>query len=575
MPIRRPTFAPASAVAVFTVALLAACGGGTEPPPPPTSGCTDVTPTSLEVGAYTVIDPNVAGNCVRIPAAGGGGAEHLYVALSGAGAVTSNGVTAAYKLQGGAPATAKVAPLGGVAPVVGGFRATPGADRALAFHAMLRQRELAQRPSPFDGPNLNAGATLMLAPPVVGDVRTFKVCSTATCTGTPVTVTATARTVGQKVAIYVDNAAPTPGYGQATLDSLGTLFDQYLYPIDTTAFGRESDVDQNGVVQVLLTPQVNRLSGACNSTGSVILGYFFSADLIQNGGYNFGEIFYGLVPDPNAQAQPNCTISKTYAETFLAPTFIHEFQHMISYSQHRLAGGSSSEDTWLNEGLSHYAEELGGRLIPDQLCAGNSCLSQFALGDADNAYRYLRNPEEFFLVEPGSSQGSLEERGANWLFVRWLADHFGSFDPATNTNSALTRALVQTSKLGAANVEAVTGQPFSTLVSQWQLANYLDNLPGFTAADPKLQYLSWNFRGTYGSFHQQDPGNFPLEYPLVPDSTTDGAYARTGTLRAGSGRHVLVVQPGGGNAVDLLLTDQSGNLIATGAAPRIAVARIR
>ena len=98
------------------------------------------------------------------------------------------------------------------------------------------------------------------------------------------------------------------------LADVGILFDDFLYPIDTTAFGRESDIDANGVVIVLLTHRVNALSPDCNAQGSVILGYFFGADLLprssNNPGSNEGEIFYGLVPDPDNTA---CDISRRHS----------------------------------------------------------------------------------------------------------------------------------------------------------------------------------------------------------------------------------------------------------------------
>ena len=45
---------------------------------------------------------------------------------------------------------------------------------------------------------------------------------------------------------------------------------------------------------------------------------------------------------------------------------------MISYNQHVLVAAGSAEDTWLNEGLSHFAEELGGRSVPDAECQPTS-----------------------------------------------------------------------------------------------------------------------------------------------------------------------------------------------------------
>jgi hypothetical protein len=373
--------------------------------------------------------------------------------------------------------------------------------------------------------------------------------------------------VGQRVAIFVDDAAPENGYTQADLDDVKNLFDQFLYPIDTTAFGRESDIDGNGVVVVLLTQHVNALSPDCNSTGRVILGYFFGADLLPQGpgntGSNEAEIFYGLVPDPT---NPQCDITEAFARSHLPATFIHEFQHMISFNQHVLVGGGSAEDTWLNEGLSHYAEELGGRLVPDTECPNSpSCFNEFiARGDLSNAFEYLASPEDFFLIEPGNSTGKLEERGANWLFVRWLTDHFAS-DTILGTD--FTRRLVVTSLTGGANVEAQTGENFSKLVGQWQLANYLDDLPGFAEPTARLRYKSWNFRG--------EAAVEGIPYPLVPDSTSGADYNHSGVLRAGSGRHIRVVQAAGGAPVDLTVTTPTGTALSSTLEPRIALVRVR
>jgi hypothetical protein len=432
---------------------------------------------------------------------------------------------------------------------------------------MLRSRERGLSASPtqalFNQGRLKSRAAI---PPVVGDQRTFDVCASASCDEF-VQSTATARSVGNRVAIFVDNNAPPGGYTDPDLDRVRNLFDQYLYPIDTVAFGRESDIDGNGVVVVLLTQLVNALSPDCNDTGRVILGYFFGADLLPRSGSNPGsneaEVFFGLVPDPG---NPDCTITTDEANSRLPATFIHEFQHMISFNQHVLVRGGVSEDTWLNEGLSHFAEELGGRLIPNIECpSSTSCAQEFlGLGDLSNAFEYLARPDSFFLIEPGSSTGSLEERGANWLFVRWLADHFAG-DSILGTS--LTRALVATNQVGSTNVASRTGVDFSTLVGEWQLTNYLDDLPGFSATGSRLRYKSWNFR-----FAADSNG---MAFPLVPDSTDGTDYRHSGTLRAGSGRHVRVVQPAGSPGVDLRLTNASGGALPNAIEPRIALARIR
>lgn len=548
-------------------------GNGTTPPPGQASTCVDPVDVTLAPGAHVVVDPASGSGCVRFPAAAAG-AEYLYAAVATNGREMAFGSSVSYELRGAPVLAAGVAATGAAATPsialdsrLGRFGQPSGRSE---FHAKLRERERVLSTASSSGSfNFGRSGSAAIVPPVLGSQRTFQVCSTPTCDDF-VNAPATARFVGQKSAIYTDDVPPVGGgYSQATIDSVGFLFDNYLYPIDTTSFGRESDLDNNGVVVVLLTKRVNELSPNCTEDESVILGYFFGNDLLPGReGSNAGEVFYGLVPDPN---NAGCRITETFAGDYLAPTFIHEFQHMISFNQHVLIAGGVSEDTWLNEGLSHFAEELGGRLIDLDAYCGGDCFSRFAVADASNAYEYLFDVESHFAIEPFGSGGTLEERGANWLLVRWLVDHFG----ADSTGAAFTRSLVATSRLGAANVAAATGVPFSTLVPEWQLANYLDDLPGFVAASPRLQYESWNFRRTYGSFNEQFPGDFPRPYPLVPD-TTIGAYAREGTLRAGSGRHLRVVQPAGAGAVTLHLTDATRQAIGgSAAAPRVGIVRIR
>jgi hypothetical protein len=564
---------------ILALALTAAActDGPVSPPPPVQANCSNPSSVALAPGDFTVIDPAASGSCVRLPAASAGGAEHIYVALSAAGRETSTGVSTGYRLAGATAGTltadvADAGRLGAVAAELPGASVFEAPTTAAQFHDRLRARERLISETPGAAFSAALGGLAALTPPAPGSQRTFKVCSTTSCTSF-VSVTATALHVGRKAAVYLDNTVPAGGYNQADIDSVGNLFDDYLYPIDTTAFGRESDLDANGVVAVLLTDQVNALSGSCNAEGSVILGYFFGADLVpsQNGS-NAGEIFYGLVPDPT---NTSCTISKSYAKGLIAPTFIHEFQHMISFNQHVLIRGGAAEDTWLNEGLSHLAEELGGRQIPDQFCLADSglhdCFAQFAKGDIQNGYRYLRDVEATPLVETSVSTGALAERGANWLFVRWLTDQFG----ADSLGSAFTRSLVATSALGSTNVAQRTGVPFPLLVSQWQLANYLDNLPGFVPSSARLQYRTWDLRATYLQLHQELPTTFPRVFPLVPDSMHPGPYQRSGVLRDGSGRHLLVIQDASGPAVDLQLSDSAGSTLGTTAVPRIGIARIR
>jgi hypothetical protein len=548
----------------LSAAALALIACGSEPNPPATVDCSAVQPTTLVAGQYTIIDASQTA-CVRIPGPGSADAQYLYVAAATEGRETNSGVTSPYNIQGGASATASVASLSQAA-----LERTSTPAQAFHFRLRSRERELAARAGVVSESRARISASVVPTPPVVGAKRTFDVCATTTCDSF-VPSLATAKVVGQRVAIFVDDDAPA-GYTQTDLDNVGQLFDSHLYPIDTTAFGRESDLDNNGVVIVLLTQRVNELSPDCQTTGSVILGYFFGLDLLPSQSHsNDGEIFYGAVP---GTVSPGCTISRADAIQSLPGVFIHEFQHMISFNQHVLVRGSgTAEDTWLNEGLSHFAEELGGENVPDNFCmpAFPSCESQFNGDNITNAYRYLDSLELKFLIEPGSSSGTLAERGANWLFVRWLADHFAATEPQ---GTELTQKLVQTSLTGSANVAAATGEDFSTLVSQWQLANYLTDLPGFTPSTDRLTYTTLNLR----SIFQANFGNgiFQKPYPLTPDETSDATYQHSGVLRAGSGKHVLITRPAGSGEIGFILTSGGNSSpIPSSVKPRIALARVQ
>jgi hypothetical protein len=553
------------ALTLLTAALLAGCSGGTEPNPAIVD-CSQVTPTSLGVGDHAVIDASQVA-CTRIPAAGSGGAEYLYVALSATGKEDTVELSTPYQLTGSSPGVAAaVATLR--TPLLRAFQPPTGPQ---VFHQRLREleRELSQQP----GAGLLEGSSASVAaqvPDTIGEQRTFNVLKGPTTTGKLsdfVQVTATAKYIGTHAAIFLDNNAPSPGgYTQTDLDSIGVLFDTQLYPTDVNAFGSESDINGDNLVLILLTDQVDKLASC--SAGEIIVGFFFALDLTPSRvGSNAAEIFYGLTPDPT------CQITRDEATRLLPRVMIHEFQHMINYNQHALLRRGRAEDTWLNEGLSSFAEELGGRTVPDANCRDHDCRTQFTLDDFDNGYAYLSDVEDNFLIGSRIPPIPLAEYGAVWLFVRWLADHFAATQPL---GTELTRKLVQTSQVGSANVAAATGEPFPSLVGEWQLANYLDNLPGFTPSSDRLQYTSWDFRSQYAFLNSRDQASFPLPYPLVPDSALSGAYSRSGTLRNGSGRHVLILQQPSDAEVDFLLTGSGGTTgVPRSFQPRAALARIR
>jgi hypothetical protein len=526
----------------------------------------------LAVAAYRSIDAMADSGCTVFPANGTPGtAEYLVVPQFATG---TPGRLGSFRLGGDTilPAPAAAAPLG-----------EPVTSPALQFHDFLRSGEA--RHSWGFAPNRDdirvPQRAPLAGPPALNDLRAFMVCARLDCS-TFTRVTARVQAVKSKIAIYVDTLAPAGGLDSTALDSIANTFDQRLYAIDTAAFGRESDIDTNSVVLVLMTNVVNKLvtTSVCEKTGFVA-GFFFGLDLdpaFRNDlRSNKGEVFYSIVADPTGKL--SCPHTTDQVAKFVPVTFIHEFQHMISFNQHVLVRGGSSEVLWLNEGFSHYAEELGGRSYETQpdapvaACVIGTTQCRFYGGDLVNAYFYLDSTGKHFLL-PTAGIGTLAERGAAWMFVRYLVDRYAGAGGTRTQWNALTRQLLQTPNTGAENVAAVAGEPFETVVGRWALANYVSDLPSFTAP-AKLKYDSWSYRATFASLNAQADTTFKKPFPLVPTVSEGRSVLLTGTLRAGSGVYHRATQSPGDPGFTLQFTTSGGGLFDVSLVPRLNVIRIR
>ena len=179
---------------------------------------------------------------------------------------------------------------------------------------------------------------------MLGSSQSFHVLSDFSNGNTYTTDTATLRYIGTHLLIYVSKNAPGPadganGFTDAQISAFGNTFDLDLYTIDVATFGAPSDIDANGRVIVLLSPIINKLTDASTcSTQGYIAGFFNAVDLLPTqyvGKSNGGEMFYALVPDPYGdRSAARTTINAV--EQLTPSTFIHEFQHMISFGQHAI-----------------------------------------------------------------------------------------------------------------------------------------------------------------------------------------------------------------------------------------------
>ena len=540
--------------------LTSACSSSSAGPRLPSCGAHG-TQLILAVAQYNSIDPATDSGCVTFPAnTSPDTAEYLVLPWSAGG---TPGSSTPFTLQSATPqAVIAMQQIAQLAPALSGGARSAQGPVAVAFDRFLRESAHAGRyssPARSAGGDGSVSRASLAGPPTVGSLRTFRVCANTACSSFD-NVGAVARSVGAHIAIYVDTLAPSPGLTASDLDSLKGVFDTRLYPLDTLTFGHVSDIDSNTVVIVLMTNTVNKLvsKARCTSSG-YIAGFFFPADVAPgiSTNYNNGEIFYSIVADSNATL--SCAHKPSDVNNVTPVTFTHEFQHMINFVEHVLVKNANSEEGWLDEGLSKYAEEIAGRSFGD-----NAHFSQFAIGDVYDAYQYLGATGTSPLLIPEDT-GSLAEVGASWLFTRYIVDQFGD---------SLPGRLIRTSLTGAENVQAQTGQSFAQTVSRWALANWVSDLPGFSAPS-ELQYTAWHFRSTYSNLHSQDPTDFPLAYPLVPTFSAGNAVNLSGKLWSGSGEYVRAVQAPNGAAFTLHLSAAGGTAVSPAVIPRLVVLRVR
>lgn len=420
---------------------------------------------------------------------------------------------------------------------------TPHPQVVLDYRLRELEREATRGgPERWEGEPARIGGPAA-APPTVGERRTFNVYQGP---GDFTEVTAEARYVGQSGALFVDLDAPSGGFTQADLELLATRFDDFIHPTVVGRYGGESDLDDNERVVILFTPAVNALTPRGSS--GLVGGFFFGIDLLpETTGSNAAEIFYTLVPDPDGVfSDPR---SKEDVLELVPGILAHEFQHMVHFNQRVLQlGAEANEAVWLSEGLAQYAEELVARAYED---AGDADGAELFRGGArDRARRYLTGPESVSVVIT-AGQGTLEERGAGFLHVMYLADRFGD---------AVVGDLTQTTRLGVDNVEAVTGTRWPGLLSDWWAAIRLDE----TGAEAgPTEYPSVDLRSFLGS-----------PFPLEPDDLGTGGFTRSGSLPS-SAVEYLRTTPAAGGTVTLRIGGVGGGAGAPQARLQLRVIRVQ
>lgn len=457
-------------------------------------------------------------------------------------------------------------------------------DRALEFDRRLRDRERRDLsplvdPRPVSDPSSDGLARAELAAavvaPVIGEILQINVNSAETCTA-PIMRNARVAAVGDHLVMLEDMTNPFGGFTAAEYQSLVDSYDRHIHAVLTNNFGAATDIDGNGRVLALVTREVNAMTPA--GSDAYVAGFFFARDLFptsDTGAFrgcassNHAELLYLLAPDPDGVVNGN----RRSRQDLLARTpgvIAHEAQHLVNASRRlrTLRNQNWSESFWLNEGLSHIAEELTfyattGLRPRDELtltrvratAQGIARLNEFQAANFARFSDYLRDPAA---VSPIDGDG-LATRGAAWAFLRYAADRRGGDEPR------FWRTLVDADLTGYDNLLAALGTSPLAWLHDWTLANYVDDaVPGVPS---RFRQPSWDFRSILPELSTNRNG-----YPLKVIDLAPGTGARAEVQLAAAGAAVVRFRAPPGGETRVSVTSAGTTPPAT---LRVTVVRIR
>ena len=419
-----------------------------------------------------------------------------------------------------------------------------------------------------------------LAPnPSIGALVTLNAQSQFACSN-PINRTGKVVAVSAATIVVEDTLRPSGGFSAAEYLSIATTFDTLIYAADTTAFGAPADIDGNGRIVMFFTTAVNQLTtNASGAATGVIGGFFFDRDLIPPTTPNMfvnstcatsnnGEMFYLPVVDAGKTIN-NFFSDKAALFAEINGTTVHEFQHLINASRRFYITTEfvEEEEGWLNEGMSHIAEELlyykvtglSAKADLDFFTSRTSngrqpLMDAYQTDNMDRFNRYLLGPESTSAYLDATDANDLQTRGATWGLLRY------ALDQSSGANATNLRALVNAPNEGMLNFNTVfsgIGGLFGALRG-YLVALYTDNTTFGVA--PAYTNPSWNFREWLPHF-VSNSSKFPLPtrallgQPVQVSLVAGGAAYLRFRVEAGATAGVAITFGGAAvsSAVDLIL----------------------
>jgi hypothetical protein len=537
---------------------LAGCGTDVSGPPASLFACVFGEARALRVGEVVTFDG--AGNRSLCLTAPDDGAAFAYIPFLGAPPPQSNGSPVRLGLEvlgagivgadAGAPGLPSPSiPQGAWPGPADGVDGLPSLRLGGDLHGRIREREIAElepkiRPGPTPPGPWAPAPTASAAPLLAGDLVSLNVALSCTVERMR---TGRVMRVSRHAIVLADVANPANGFTAVDFDHFAAAFDTLVYPTATRHFGTPSDIDGNDRIIIFFTAAVNAMTPPGSS--SFTAGVFWSGDLFPATATarlepcpaaNQAEIFYMAVPDPTGSAGPQVSIA--WVRDRAVQVMGHEYQHLLNAARRlHVNQASTLERPWLNEGLSHIAEELlfyaASGLAPRSnitLAALQStpgavlAYNRYMAGNHENLGRYLQQPDTASLMGPANH---LATRGAAWSFLRYAADRTGAGD------ESVFHRLVNSGTSGLENLDAVLGERALDWMHDWAVALYTDDhVPG---VDVRYTQPSWHFRDLFAAGGQR--------YPLGALRLDAGA-ARRLSLQPGAASYFDFGVPAGGRA---------------------------
>lgn len=388
---------------------------------------------------------------------------------------------------------------------------------------------------PIDMPNKNSSIRAAQKDKAVGDVRTFHISDDSG----KYDISAKLMKLSSKTAIYVDqNISASESDKSAYATRVLNKFDNEILSKVRNAFGDEPPVGVDGDSRTSIV--------LLDITGSTI-GYFWMVDLYtnpKNGNSNNdfncsneGKILY---MDYNIES-----------DSTLYGCIAHEFQHMINYYQKNKTLNYNqtkvNEDTWINEGLSKYSEEICGYSLPQ--------------GDWNTTALVrdsMNNNKSLSITEWERSPNTSYNYGQVYLFM-----HFFAYPGRYNSDSLnVTRQLVNgngKALTGEDNIREVSQEPFKETIAKYALSLFINDYQSDNPSAYSINKI--NLVGNYNcnngtkvklpGYTIEDATN-PVSLRDMPFDNSIRFFKKTST---GSGDTVISITTGG-QPVTLYLLDE-------------------